>query len=40
MLQMPLSVKRDLSAPMESDVFVKGRECDYRPLMDHDGLIA
>jgi len=37
---MPLAVLRDLSAPMGSDVFVETLECNFRPTLGLDGLIA
>ena len=39
-LHMPVAVMRDLSAPMGSDVLVKSRECDFRPPVGLDGLVA
>jgi hypothetical protein len=39
-VQMPVDVMRGLSAPMGSDVLVETPECNFRPTLGLDGLIA
>jgi len=35
-----VAIRRDLSAPMGNDVSVETLECNFRPTLGLDGLIA